>query len=238
MISISIVLYNENFKILDKTISSCLQCNMDIKLFLIDNSPSDILRIYFTDERIEYIHNPSNPGFGASHNIAINYAFNLKSEYHLVLNPDVYFNSGTIETIVDFMDSDHTIGHLMPKVLYPDQSIQFLCKTNPTIFDLFVRGFMPDFLKNIFKNRIEKYEYKSHDFNNVIYDIPYLSGCFMFFRTQTLNKVGYFDDNIFMYLEDADITRRFLQISKTVYYPKSVIFHHYAGLSGLQFKVQ
>jgi GT2 family glycosyltransferase len=31
----------------------------------------------------------------------------------------------------------------------------------------------------------------------------------MFLRTETLKKVGFFDDDIFMYLEDADLTRRF-----------------------------
>jgi GT2 family glycosyltransferase len=58
----------------------------------------------------------------------------------------------------------------------------------------------------------------------------------MFFRTNILRKVGFFDEDIFMYLEDADITRRFLLISKTVYYPKVIVYHHYAGLTHKKWK--
>jgi GT2 family glycosyltransferase len=59
-------------------------------LYLVDNSPTDELKLLVTDSRIEYIYNPTNPGFGASHNVAIQKAFELESDYHLVLNP-VFF---------------------------------------------------------------------------------------------------------------------------------------------------
>jgi GT2 family glycosyltransferase len=90
---------------------------------------------------------------------------------------------------------------------------------------------MPNFIKNIFQKRMDRYEYKDHNYEDIIYDIPYLSGCFMFLRTETLKKVGFFDDKIFMYLEDADLTRRFLEVSRTVYFPKAHIFHHFAKLT-------
>ena len=49
----------------------------------------------------------------------------------------------------------------------------------------------------------------------------------MFFRTSLFKTVGYFDERIFMYIEDADITRRFLLISKNIYYPMAEVFHHF-----------
>lgn len=231
MITCSIVLYNNEKSILSEAIASFLNTQQDVYLYLIDNSPTDNLKILDNKINIEYIHNPSNPGFGASHNIAIKKSIELNSDYHLVLNPDVYFNSGTLEQIFSFMESHPEIGHLMPRILYPNGDIQYLCKTNPTVFDLFARGFMPNFLKKVLKKRLDKYEFKSNNYDNIIYDVPYLSGCFMFFRTSTLKKVGYFDENIFMYLEDADITRRFLNNSSTVYYPMAIVYHHYAGLT-------
>ena len=36
----------------------------------------------------------------------------------------------------------------------------------------------------------------------------FLLGSFMFFRIDCFHKVGLFDENIFMYMEDIDITRR------------------------------
>ena len=231
LLSSCIVLYNNDIEVLKQTINSFLNTELSVRLILIDNSPLDDLKILQTDNRIEYIHNPSNPGFGAAHNIAIKKSFELNSTYHLVLNPDVYFEKGTLETICDFMDKNLNIGQLMPKVTYPNGEFQYLCKTNPTFFDLLVRGFLPNFILSFFRKRMERYEYKDHNYEEIIYDIPYLSGCFMFLRPETLKKVGFFDDKIFMYLEDADLTRRFLEVSRTVYFPKAHIYHLFAKLT-------
>lgn len=231
-----IVLYNNDVEMLEEAINSFLNTNLNVKLYLVDNSPTNKLKILANDSRIEYMHNPSNPGFGASHNIAIQKAMEINSDYHLVLNPDIYFSSGTLEKISEFMDWNTNIGHVMPKVTYPNGDFQYLCKTNPTFFDLFARGFMPSFLKRFFKKRMNKYEYRNKNYNEIIYDIPYLSGCFMFFRTSVLKKVGLFDDRIFMYLEDADLTRRFLAISRTAYFPKAHVYHHFAKLTHKKFK--
>lgn len=231
-----IVLYKNDITMLKEAINSFLNTDLIVKLYLVDNSPTDELKIFANDSRIEYIHNPANPGFGASHNIAIQKAFDLGANYHLVLNPDIYFHKNTLEIITDFMDTNLDVGHLMPKVTYPNGEFQYLCKTNPTFFDLFARGFMPSFLKKIFQKRMNKYEYKQYDYNEIIFNIPYLSGCFMFLRTEKLKEVGLFDDKIFMYLEDADLTRRFLKVSKTAYFPDAHVYHHFAKLTHKKIK--
>lgn len=231
-----IVLYKNDITMLREVIHSFLNTELQIHLYLVDNSPTDELKILETEKRISYIHNPSNPGFGAAHNIAIQKAIEIESEYHLVLNPDIYFEKGIVDMLVEFMDINREVGHVMPRIEYPNGDIQYLCKTNPTFFDLFARGFMPSFLKSTFKNRMNRYEYKDQDYDSIIYDIPYLSGCFMFLRTSILKKVGFFDDKIFMYLEDADLTRRFLEVSRTAYYPSAKVYHHFAKLTHKQFK--
>ncbi|MCG9793924.1 glycosyltransferase [Flavobacterium algicola] len=231
-----IVLYKNDLQVLQEAIDSFLNTELFVRLYLIDNSPTDELRILESDARVKYVHNPSNPGFGASHNIAIKEIYDLNPDYHLVLNPDIYFEKGTLEKLCQFMDANESIGHVMPKVTYPSGEFQYLCKTNPNFFDLFARGFLPDFLKKKFQKRMDSYEYKNKDYNKIMYDIPYLSGCFMFLRTEVLKKVGFFDDKIFMYLEDADLTRRFLEVSKTAYYPDAHVFHHFAKMTHKAFK--
>jgi len=227
----SIVLYNNDPEILLNAVNSFLDTTLKVKLYIIDNSKDDILKKYFNNNDIEYIHNPLNPGFGASHNIAFKLAISVDSPYHVVLNPDIYFDNLTLLNIKNYMDANLEIGHLMPMICYPDGNIQYLCKTNPTFFDLFIRGFLPNRLKKCFAKRTRKYQYLDHDYNSIIYNIPYLSGCFMYFRMDVIKIIGLFDEKIFMYLEDADITRRVLNISKTIYYPKVKVFHHYAGLT-------
>ena len=58
-----------------------------------------------------------------------------------------------------------------------------------------------------------------------IWNVPYLSGCFMFLRTSTLKQVGGFDEQYFMYSEDIDLTRRIHRISKTIFYPFVTVIH-------------
>lgn len=232
-----IVLYNNDREMLEECIRSFFNTSINVFLFLVDNSPNTGLKsLEELNMNISYISNPSNPGFGASHNIVIDKILKTKSSYHLILNPDIYYVTDVLKDLKIFMDKNHDVGHIMPKITYPNGEYQFLCKRNPTFFDMLARGFLPEFLKIIFKKRLNKFEYKDHNYDEKIYNIPYLSGCFMLLRTSTLRKVGYFDDRFFMYLEDADITRRFLQVSKTLYYPDAQIFHHFAKFTHSSFK--
>ena len=222
-----IVLYRNDREILKAAINSFLNTELIVHLYLVDNSPTDELKTLAEDPRVEYLHNPTNPGFGAAHNISISKAVERKSKYHLVLNPDIFFRPGNLEKLYSFMESNPEVGHVMPKVLYPNGKVQYLCKTNPTPFDLFARRFLPAVIKTWFKQRMDSYEFRDKDYDKLMFDIPYLSGCFMFLRTDTLEKVGFFDHRIFMYIEDADLTRRILAVSKTAYYPEAVVFHHF-----------
>jgi GT2 family glycosyltransferase len=120
MLFISIVTYNNKVEEIQKVINSCIKYTGSYRIYIIDNSQNDNLKILSNIYNIEYIHNPSNPGFGASHNIALKKSLELNAKYHLVLNPDIYFDSKTIEKIVFYMDLNPQVGNLMPKVLYPN----------------------------------------------------------------------------------------------------------------------
>ncbi|GHB59276.1 glycosyltransferase [Persicitalea jodogahamensis] len=237
LITAAIVVYNNDTILLQKAINSFLDTTIDVKLFIIDNSPKDVLRTLVLDSRIKYIFNNKNLGFGKAHNIGISEAKRLNADYHLILNPDVYFARTEFDKIVNFMDANKEFGLLMPKVLYPDGKLQFLCKKSPSISILILRRFMPFFIQKMFKNKLDKYEYRDHNYDTNIIDVPYLSGCFMFFRVNTLSKVNGFDEDIFMYMEDADITLRTLKHSHTIYYSEAYIYHNYEKGSYKNFKL-
>ncbi len=224
-VSASIVLYHNNKEILQKAIDSFLNTLLNVKLYLIDNSSNDDLKsLKNLDERIEYIFNNANLGYGAGHNIAMQKSIQNGIPYHLVLNPDVYFEKGIIENIFSYMQKNKDVGHLMPKVLYPNGDLQYLCRLLPTPFDLFARRFIP--IKSLIRKINNRYELTFFDCKHVE-EIPFLSGCFMFLRTETLKKSGLFDDSFFMYMEDADLTRRIGDVAKTVVYPNVTIYHEY-----------
>ncbi len=217
----SIVLYQTNNDVLTKTIESVLQSCLKIKLYLIDNSPSDDLKKLVCSNCIEYVFNNNNTGFGKAHNIAINKTVN-QSKYHLVLNPDIQFSKGVLENIYQFMGTHEEVAQLMPKVYYENGEIQRLCHLLPKPIDLIGRRF---FLNTKWaKNLNQKYELNNFNYNECL-NIPNLSGCFMFLRSSALKKVGFFDERFFMYMEDIDFTRRMHRIAKTLYYPFVSITH-------------
>jgi len=227
-LNISIVLYHNREEQIKKAIESVLNTDLNITLYLVDNSSTDSLReLERIDKRIVYIFNNSNLGFGKAHNIALKKSIEKNIPYHLVLNPDVYFEKGVLEELYDFMENNKDVGLVMPKVLYPDGNIQYLCKLLPTPLDLFGRRFLSfGPFKKIVEKRNEIYELRFTGYDKIM-EVPYLSGCFMFIRTEVLKKVGLFDERFFMYLEDTDLSRRIHRVAKTVYYPYVHIYHEY-----------
>ncbi|MFD2512658.1 glycosyltransferase family 2 protein [Pontibacter locisalis] len=224
-ITASIVTYNNDRKVLLQAIQSFLNTSLQVHLYLIDNSPTDKLKDLIEEERVTYIFNDANIGFGAAHNVAMRAALQ-ESEYHLVLNPDVYFAAGTLEKLYSFMSQNTDVGLVIPKVLYPDGSIQYLCKLLPTPNDLILRRFIKWNKQKLKKNN-EQFELRFTGYKKQM-EVPYISGCFMFLRNSVLEKTGLFDDRIFMYSEDLDLSRRIHLQSRTVFYPEATIYHHFA----------
>lgn len=221
-LSLAIVTYN-NSNTIEDTVRSIVNNIPDeyrYKLYIIDNNSSDntvniVKRIKGNTEVLEL---GVNKGFSYGHNTILN---KINSTYHFVVNPDVIIeNKEQIRKMIEFMHLNNDVGMLSPLILNPDLSIQYLCKKNPTVFDMLIRRISP----NLFPKRQDKYIMKDAGYNNIM-EIEYASGCFMVFRTEIFKKLNGFDDNFFMYLEDADITRRVNQISKTIFYPEARIIH-------------
>lgn len=220
-ITSSIVLYKSDRVELRKAIDSFLRTSLNVRLYLVDNSPTDELKDIIHDTRVEYIFNNGNVGFGKANNVALRKVLGT-SKYHLMLNPDISFPENTLETIKDFMDRNQEVGHVLPKILYPDGSLQRLCKLLPTPADLFLRRFMKSNVRDV------NYYYEMHfaDYNTT-FEAPFLSGCFMFIRTEVFEQVGLFDEKMFLYWEDLDLSRRIHKGFKTVYYPEVFVYHEY-----------
>lgn len=224
MITSSIVLYNTNRDELCRLIDCVLNSTIN-KIYVVDNSTKDSLRSFvenLSKEKINYIFNNANLGYGAAHNIAIRRSIKEGANYHIVLNPDIYFKKGVIETLAEYMDQNLDVGAIMPHVKYPDGETQYLCKLLPSPLDLFGRRFIP--FKGMVDKRNHKYELRESGYNQIL-NVPCLSGCFMFLRNISLENVGLFDESFFMYCEDFDFYRRIHKKYKTIFYPKVTIVH-------------
>lgn len=224
-LSASIVLYDTPKRLLQKVYDSVLQSGLPIELFLVDNSPRPCIEPR-DFPAAQYTFSKKNLGYGAGHNVAIRKILG-SSVYHFVLNPDISFESPTLPAILEFMDRDTTIGQVMPKIIYPNGEIQYLCKLIPSPIDLLARKFVPTFLKPRLEQRMQRFELRATGYQTIM-DVPYLSGCFMALRVAALQKVGLFDERFFMYPEDIDLTRRMAECYRTTYFPEVQVIHDHA----------
>lgn len=226
MITASIVTFHTKHKDLARLIDCVMQSPID-KLFIIDNSSNDELREFVSgNPKIHYIYSV-NLGYGAGHNVAIRKALEMNSDYHVVLNPDIYWDGDVIGQLANYLEVNPDIAQAMPKVFYPDGRLQYLCKMSPAPMDLIFKRFLPESLT---KKRLEKFQLQNTGYDKEM-NVPYLSGCFMFFRVSALKDIGLFDERFFMYPEDIDITRRMHAKYRTMFYPYVSIVHAHAAAS-------
>ncbi len=227
--TVSLVTYRHSLAQVRPVVEAVMRSTCVEKLYVVDNSGDGPLRDELAAEfpSAEYI--PlGNPGFGAAHNAAMRRAAAAGSRIHAVVNPDVDFAPGTLETIDAFFAANADVGLVMPKTVNVDGSMQYNCRLLPTPFDLFARRFLP---RSWIARRTARYEMRDADHGKP-FDCGYLCGCFMVFRLACLEEVGMFDERFFMYPEDIDISRRVYDSRwRSVYCPSATVVHAHEAAS-------
>jgi len=234
MLTASVVIYNSPKKDI-QTVVTCVENSAVKTVYVVDNASNDTLKEFVQglSKKVVYIQGQGNVGHGAGHNIAIKKTIENGAAYHVVINPDIQFEGGTLEKLTEFMDANPNAGLVMPKIMSLDGELQYLCKLIPTPFDLIFKRFLPT---KMTQKRMHKFQLKFTDYNAVM-NVPYLSGCFMFFRTSVLKDAGLFDERFFLYPEDIDITRRIHEKYETLFYPSVEIMHAHAAASYVSVKM-
>lgn len=164
-----------------------------------------------------------NVGFGRGHNLAI---ADAQSRWHLILNPDVELAAEALAAAIDFLDKHPECGLLAPWVVNVKNEPEYLCKRYPALIDLLIRGFAPFWLRRCFTARLASYELRDRPAEDVLWDPPIISGCFMLFRTDVLQSLGGFDPRYFLYFEDFDLSLRAARVTRIARVPTVRIVHH------------
>ena len=231
-ISISIVVYHPDLDLFGQVVdalSTGKPGGLELQLQVIDNSEqasvTERLREsvrQWPDLDIRVYGNTRNTGFGKAHNKLIE---DLESNFHLVLNPDVVIKPGALSGAFKYMEQNPDAAMLTPKSLDASGKQAFLCKRYPTVVDLLLRGFAPNWLKGRFDKRLARYEMRNITRDEPVTDIPIASGCFMFFHTSVLRNLGGFSPDYFMYFEDFDLCMHMRGRYRIDYVPTVQITH-------------
>ena len=229
-ITASIVVYKENFKVLEKAIDSFLGSPLSKKLYIIDNSPSNEFKNKIQNDSVEYIYSNKNLGFGKGHN-SILHKLTSENKFHLILNPDVSFHPEILEKLVLKMESNESISMIAPRVLNTNNELLYTARRYPSLFELIFR-----FL-GIFKKFTTTGEYKNQN-HKQSFSPDFVQGSFMLFKTEDLLRLEGFDERYFMYMEDVDICRKIdLSGKRKLYFPATEIIHTHRKGSSKEFRL-
>ncbi len=212
-VSIIIVAYIEQ-AIVENCLASIYEFN-DIgdalEVIVVDNSPNDNKlddNVKLKYPNIVLIKN-NNRGFGQGNNVGVRES---KGKYLFFLNPDTILVEPILSYAYDRLEKDSSIAML------GFQLVDINRKKNHSFFPMISIG--------VFGTVI----YKTMVFLGIYFDrIMFISGANMFMPKNIFHEIGMFDENIFMYGEEQDLTHRIHNISKKTSFCRSKNIIHLEG---------
>lgn len=232
LMDISVVIVNYNVSsFLDQALLTLKDAIKDIEaeVFVVDNASTDdstgMVRKKYP--WVNLIENEKNVGFARGNNIALR---RVTGKYILLLNPDTVLRRNTISIMKTFLEEHQDAGLAGCKVINPDGTLQLACRRGfPTPGGAF---FKLSGLSGLFPNS------KTFGAYNLTYldpdtvsEVDAVSGSFMIMRREVIEKIGYLDEDFFMYGEDLDFCYRVKEAGWNIYYVPTTEIIHFKGES-------
>lgn len=212
MHKVSAIIVNWNGKdVLVDCIQSLLaQDYPELEIIVSDNGSTDgsgaCVREHFP--AVRFLENGRNLGFGGGVNRGLAVA---TGNYFLFLNNDLYLRKDSIGELVRLLESDPAIGAAVPKILYYEK--------RDTINSF---GVLVNYTGIACPNLVD-----GKDSDALLLHETACGGIFMFKR-EIHEAVGSFDEDLFLYHEDHDLSWRIRLLGRKIMVtPRAVIYHHY-----------
>jgi len=229
-IELSIIILSYNTEVLTRqTIESIYRStqldNDRFEVIVLDNASTDdsvkVLReLEKKNKNLRVIENKENTGFSKGNNIASQQA---KGKYLLFLNSDIIVQDQGIDILLTYLkDHENEVQFVGGKLLNKDGTNQSSCGpfyTLPVVFGaLFLRG---DYWG------LTRYS------PDVVKQVDWVSGACILTKKQYFDKVGGFDEGIFMYMEEIDLLYRAKKNGlQTGFVPQARFIHLGSASSG------
>lgn len=185
------------------------------KVIVVDNDSNDDSRIrlksYCEDnEKIYFVENHENKGYGAGNNIGIFVAKKLGMDLALIANPDTEFEERVIKVLKSAMEKNVDIGICAPLVETND-----VYGSRENVLKGASCWPMRDFLHSLAENgpicrRIftKALHYDRNFYNAKIRKVGAVLGALLMVRVDAFIKVGGYDEKMFLYGEEDLLSKK------------------------------
>ena len=190
----------------ENIILDCLSSiDKNIRVLIVENSKTFLHKdkVLSKFNNVDILCTGENLGYGGGNNFAIN---EIKTDYILILNPDVICAKDFFSNIIDVIDVDK------------DFSIIGCQYSNDTIF-------MPAGFFNSKKNKEFKTNLRKDKIDNLT-KVDWVTGCSMLINLKKFENKKIFDENFFLYFEEFDLCKSLKDKGEKVYSSKKLKIHH------------
>ena len=197
---------------IDSVINDLRGSDISYKILIFENGSRDNLADLeekYKNKQVNFYYSDKNLGFGGGHNsLAKKFP---QSKYLFALNPDTIVAEGATKTLFDFMNGHLEAGLCGPKIF--EENFRSHKKVFwPKIF--IIKDFFERFLKIKILKSINVLEFNP------------LQGAAWFFRRAAFNKIGGFDENLFLYFEEGDICNSLKTAGYKIFFVYDAVVNH------------
>ncbi|MFQ6108872.1 MAG: glycosyltransferase family 2 protein [Candidatus Aminicenantales bacterium] len=216
-LSIIIVNYNGRDYLLRTLGSIFHNVKLDHEVIVVDNGSTDgsreaVRKAYPSVRLLALDH---NTGFARGNNEG---ATKASGRYLLILNNDTYVPKGTVEKLVSILRASPDMAIVAPLVFNPDNSIQISWgKDLNLLTEIFMKHLAERWYRFIYKVKQGR----------MSRDVDWVSGACFLIERDLYRRVGGFDENFFMYMEDADLSKRLRQKGYRIHLCSEARIIHY-----------
>jgi GT2 family glycosyltransferase len=222
--TVSIVIVNYNGRNVLPDCLDSLQTNVqrdDVEILVVDNASTDgsvsLIRQSFPSVRL--IEQRENLGFGKACNVG---AAHAKGSVFLFLNADARCTYDFVTPILRYLQDHPEVGCVGPKLVNEDGSFQLSCGELPTAIREALGKAIAFFVRRKLFGLHLVFERKYAHTQSV----GWLTGACLFVRRSAFEQVGGFDERIFLYFEDKDLSLRVAKAGwKVVHFPHVWVIH-------------
>lgn len=164
----------------------------------------------------------NNGGFGAGVNLG---AELCEADYILVLNPDTYFEDGSLNKALAVLDSQPEVGLVGLDLVYPGGERQYSARRFYSLLDVLGRR-LPLGRYWPVKARIERHLMRTAWDSGAPFEAEWVMGTGFVVRRELFLKLHGMDEAYFLYMEDVDLCARVWQSgAKVICVPGSRLVH-------------
>lgn len=180
------------------------------QIVLVNNDKSILTSKDLVFKKLHIINNGKNLGFAGGVNKGLLYALERNADAVLLLNNDVLIGKPFIQHLIGVFTKYPKVGIVGPAICFK--------KDNIDIFD--VGGFV-----NLSTGRTRHKEIKK--INDKAITFPdYITGAAMLIKKEVFEKIGLFNEDFFLYYEDADFCLRARNAGLQIAVNPEVIVYH------------